>query len=264
MPKHETGQQQQRVERQHGEREQHDSSTTRWGHGWLGLVLLLAAACTQSRPTREEKKPRAQIVVLATSGTPSDEAQQARLDAALEWEGRRCVKPACELMLLATGGAAGAKGFDAVLTPSSAPGTVATNVEGGQQQVIVKRALGDFEIFGWRAGAEGEQRTERMMPPVVEARMRKGATVLVLTDECVGHLEDVITRHGTWWGFLFAAFGRACEGQPAKAKHVLSTVVAATPELGEGYVRLQLEFDRNTKALLLANTSYETWIASAQ
>lgn len=221
------------------------------------MVLVLAACTEQAKPSRDEKKPRSQIVVLVTDGVPDDEASRTSVEKTLSAEAATCVAPGCELVTFSLGEVNGAAGFDAVLSKSSSPNAVATNV-GGTRMLGVKRSLTSFEVYGFATGGEGDLATGRALPLTIGPRMPAGAQTFALSNDCSELVEKSIEKHGQWWPYLHGAFGRTCDGAP-HSKHVYASTVASTPTFAEGYTRVRYEFDRNTRALLSVNVTFEKW-----
>lgn len=223
---------------------------------------MLPLACTQPRTPRDAKKPRVQVVLLATDGDVAEPALAAKVAAGWKDEAARCQKPACELLKLAIRADPAHLApfaYDAVLSKSPGPGAVATNVDGGVTRVTMERSGSAFEVLGMFTGQGGDDVTERAMQFVVVSGYKRGANAtVVVSDDCAADLEKTTGLYGRQWPFLLAAVGRACDGPP-RSKHVYATVVAGAADVQTGYTRLVLEFDKNTHALLSASTTFESW-----
>ena len=226
------------------------------------LLLSLALACTEPRVSRDLKKPRVQIVLLATSGDVVDPGLASKVTAGWRKEEARCQKPSCELLKLAINARPehlAALSYDAVLSRSPGPAVVSTNVDGGVSRLAMTRVGNSLEVLGYLSGGSGDDVTERAMQfgmSSVGPRAVNGT--VIISDDCTAELEKTIGTYGGEWWLLAAAVGRACDGSPA-SRHVRSTVVAGASEVGLGYTRLVLDFDKNTRALLSASTTFESW-----
>lgn len=200
--------------------------------------------------------------MLATDGDVVDPALASRVAAGWRAEEARCQKPGCELLKLAIGAEPNHLapfGYDGVLSTSSGPAAVATNVDGGVNRLAMERAGSAFEVLGMFTGRGGDDVTERAMQFVVVSGYQRGANAtIVLSDDCAADLEKTVGLYGRQWPFLVAAVGRACGGPPRSA-HVYATVVTGASTVATGYTRLTLDFDKNTHALLSASTTFESW-----
>jgi hypothetical protein len=210
----------------------------------LCLVVLTACPAPDREAERAKKKPRVEVVVLSTFDERfAEPAWAGRLEAAWTDEAARCVEPECALLKLSASSSA---------TPSPDLGYVATSTDGGPTQeplaeFFVER--GGLRLQVLRVGGAGAESALQQVVPEVFKREARGT--IVVSELCSDELAKMAERHGREWPFVLLAIGKPCQ-QPA-ARHIFATLVVAAG-VGQGYVRSSLTFDRNTAALLKADS----------
>jgi hypothetical protein len=242
--------------------------------------LLLGLGCKRPADdglSRAQRKPRVELLVLATSAEPfADPGWVANLEQAWAAEMGGCRPPECEVVRLSLGGRPDETGAQQALERL---GYLATTLSRGrsvsldagvpslsanQDRGLPELRLTPFgmplQLLGLTAGPAGElepaEATLKRLAPQVFAKGMRGT--LVLTDLCASELTEMVQRHSRAWPFVLMLWGRACRGSTT-SRHVFASVVVGVESGPAGYSRARLSFDRNTSALLKADASFITF-----
>jgi hypothetical protein len=235
--------------------------------------------------SRVQKKPRAQIDVVATAheGTgllPAADGSGGVARAFAYWRARaaQCSDGmTCDTLALSTSDDSDSDahvarimqqmGYAAQIADGASADNARKHVtrslpsldQHHDVPLVIERQGVKLEIIGLTKETKEVARSNTDLLSTVRGKVlairEHGADVgILLSDVCVEELAEMLRRDARDWAFLVLAIGRQCD-----AKHwetpIHSTALLATGDGFQRYARARLTFDRNTGALLRADTA---------
>jgi hypothetical protein len=256
-------------------------------HRLCALLWLLCAGCSKEAPagspplarepeSRAQKKPRVTITVIATAGEgrallPAADGSGGAARALGYWQAREahCSSgPECGTLLLSAGGGAEDELLGSVMKqmgyaasivgrPALARAGIARVGLASDPALRVERQGIKFDVIGMaKQRADGtldDDPLAAVRAKVLSIRDRGADVGILLSDACTSELASLLRQAARDWAFLVLAIGRTC-GSSERESHIHNaTLLGAGDGFGD-YVRAKLTFDRNTGALLRAET----------
>jgi len=244
--------------------------------------------CEEKRPSPQSpKKPRSDIVVLATGGESLDAdggvEGAGRLLASWKTNEGHAVEGAGNTLLVSTGGHLGGAagrvqlswvlsrmGYSASAASSSdlSQGREALRADASRlpyvianlndpdlaigRRVEVERGGIVFQVVGVSSGGPQGLALTPAEEQLSEmwTLWRGDRPMILVTDLCIQELAQILDRTKQW-PFMFLAIGRRCGSSESVLRVNAALVMASGDGFGE-YGRAVLTFDRNTAALLRA------------
>jgi hypothetical protein len=255
------------------------------------FLLCLCAGCSKEAPvgsaslarepeSRAQKKPRVEITVLATAGEgrsllPAADGSGGSARALGYWRAREAHGSSAAdrgTLVLSAGDAAPAAPDNELLGLVMRQMGYAASVLGRPELVRagiarvglasdpalrIERQGVKFDIIGMakhRAdGSVDDDPLPAARAKVLAIRDRGADVGILLSDACTSELATLLRQAARDWAFLVLAIGRACGSSERESRIDTTTLLGAGDGFGD-YVRAKLTFDRNTGALLRAET----------
>jgi hypothetical protein len=234
-----------------------------------------ATPATHEPESRAQKKPRVEITVLATADEgssllPAADGSGGAARTLGYWHAREAhgtSAPDGSTIALSAGGddaAAPGQAVAQTLHAMSYSASIAgrpelehsqiaqVGVRGGTPLRIERQGV-KIDIIGLAKKFAGEDPVPAVRGQVLSLRDRGADVGILLSDACTTELADMLRREARDWAFLVLTIGRACATHEREMRIYSGTLLAADAGF-QHYLRAKLTFDRNTGALLRADT----------
>jgi hypothetical protein len=233
-----------------------------------------SAPATHEPESRAQKKPRLEIIVLATADEgnsllPAADGSGGAARTLGYWHARESHRPSgpeSATIALSAGGDDAAAPAEVVAQTLHAMGYAASiagrpelahsaiaQVGARPTPLRIERQGVKIEIIGLAKKFAGDDPLPAVRDQVLSLRDRGADVGILLSDACTDELADMLRRAARDWAFLVLTIGRACGAHEREVRIYSGTLLAADAGFQQ-YVRAKLTFDRNTGALLRADT----------